>query len=455
LRARRTRKLPWSEGWPRIKFGDKPNDNDWSLTYYFNKAGVESASLDTPTGVPGLTFGAPQKPSETGHQLLTGIAATRMLREAEISIAGSNHEQWHFRFGVLQHRPLPANSHIKQWQILCSGGALWLCLTVERQRPVRSPGEVSAGLDVGWRRTEEGLRFGTLYEPSTKTFSELIIDMQNSPMDPKNRKPFCIALGPTRWEKRNITKLLPELKAGDSVPGTFELRSKLQSRRSQNKDKTKTLLCSHLGDKVPAWFDKADKNGLSRLANQHKEDRVVQDIVCNFQAQDRAIGDLFSLYVKRSTNRLAYGYEQVAHDVCGHLQQKGVMHLIIETSFLAKVAEQQDTEDPVALKRSHAYRQFAGVGKFIAVLKNTAKKYGIAVSDLSAANTTRICQFCNHLNAAAAKERFQCEQCGRLIQRGQNAAVNLVRFWDDPALADMPARALSKHQVNHAVPEPQ
>ena len=123
LDRRKTTKAAWSEGWPLIKYPDSPKAANWGLRYYFNTAGLGSAQIESLKGVPGLTFGphlnvwTALKPSDTGHELLTGLAATkRSLCAAEISISGPNHEQCTFRFGVLYHRPLPAGSHLKEWK---------------------------------------------------------------------------------------------------------------------------------------------------------------------------------------------------------------------------------------------------------------------------------------------------------------------------------------------------
>jgi hypothetical protein len=442
LDRRKTTKAAWSEGWPLIKYPDSPKAANWGVHYYFNTAGLDSAQIESPKGVPGLTLGPHLKPSDTGHELLTGLAATkRSLRAAEISISGPNHEQCTFRFGVLYHRPLPAGSHLKEWKLIYADGALWLCLTVELQHPVPVHSPLAAGLDVGWRRTEEGLRFGTLYEPATMSFRELSIDMQKSPKDHKDRMPFRIDIGPTRWEKRNILQLLPDWKPGNPIPSSFETRTAMQSRRDYYKDTAKILLRKHLGESMPAWIDKAGRRGLLKLVEEFKEDEVVQNILGTWKQQDVQVGKLVSMYLARSTKRLEYGQAQVAHDVCRYLHDKGVHRLIVEISFLAKVSQRHDNEDSEGLKRSQKYRQFAAVGKFVAVIKNTAIKYGIVVEELSAINTTRICQYCNHLNPGTEKEHFTCEKCERQIKQDHNAAVNISRFGCDPELAEMAASA--------------
>ena len=441
LDRRKTTKAPWSEGWPRIRFQDSPRATDWGLHYYFNKAGVDSALLETSKGVPGLIFGPPLSSYNTGHKKLIGVAANRKLRNAEISIGGENGERWNFRFGVLQHRPLPANSHVKEWKLIFQDGKLWLCLVVELQHPIPVNGPLAAGLDIGWRRTEEGIRFGTLYEPQSKTFRELTIDLQKSPKDPNDRTPFRIDLGPTRWEKRNVTLLFPNWKPGDPIPSLFETRNALNVRRTYCKNTTKTLLRKHLCQRLPAWFDKAGSKGLLKLAEEFSGDAIVQDILKGWRRNEEHLGKLMSMYFDRTTKRIEYGHAQVAHDVCRYLQQKGTTRLIVETSFLAKTSQHQDNEDPVALKRSQKYRQFVAVGKFVAVLKNMAVKYGIVVDAQETINTTRICQYCNHLNPRIEKEQSTCGKCGRMVKRNQNAAVNLSRFGTDPELAQMALHA--------------
>jgi hypothetical protein len=441
LGRRKTMKVPWSEGWPLIKYPDSPKANNWGLHYYFNKAGVDAALLETGSGVPGLTFGPAHKPTETGHETLVGHAANRRLREAEISIAGKNREQETFRFAVLEHRPLPAHSHLKEWKLLFQDGAMWLCLVVELQRPLLDPSLLAAGLDIGWRRTEEGIRFGTLYEPAMKTIHELTIDLERSPKDHMNRIPFCINMGPTRWEKRNIQRLFPDWKPGDGIPNALGIKAALQTRRDYFKDTAKILIRKHLGEQTPAWLEKAGRNGLLHLKEEFKEDVELQGLLTQWERDDEQVGGLASMYSKTVTARIEYGQLQIAHDVCRHLQQKGLTRLIVEDNFLAQIAQNQDNEDPVSLKRSQKYRQFAAIGKFIALLKNTAAKYGITVDAHAALNTTRICQYCNHLNPATEKERFNCEGCGREIKQDDNAAVNLSRFDSDLELAEMAVHA--------------
>lgn len=438
LKRRTAGHSAWSDGWPLIKYADSPQAADWGLYYYFNKAGVKSELLESGPGVPGLTFSGPRKPADTGHPLLKAPKrSSRALREAEISIPAENHGRWVYKFGVLQHRPLPPDSHLKQWSLIYSNGALWLCLMVERQQPMPAQGMCAAGLDIGWRRTEEGVRFGTLYEPESKTIRELVINLQKSPGDHKARTPFCIDMGPTRWDKRNITRLLPGWKEGDVIPNTIEVRRALWKRHSSYKDAAKSLLLQHLGDRLPVWFDKTGISGLRKLQQDFKDDPSVQSIVDDLLKKTDDLNAIAGFYVSRYTRQLEYGQLQLAHDVCRFLHQKGLTKLIVEGSFVARVSQEQNNDDPEALRQSQKYRQFAAVSKFISVLKNTAVKYGIAVDERNARNTTRICQYCNYLNSSTEKECFICEGCGRQVNQDQNAAVNLSRIGADLDLSEM------------------
>ena len=466
LDRRKTTKVPWSDGWPLIKYPDSPKADNWGLHYYLNKAAVDSALLEFGTGVPGLVFGSPLDPAKTGHPELTGVAAKRKLREAEISISGPDHEQWRFRFGVLQHRPLPENSHIKEWKLLFQDGVPWLALIVELQRPLPAAGGFTAGLEVGWRRTEEGIRFGTLYEPVGSTIRELTIDLQRSPKDHKDRVPFRIDMGPNRWEKRNIallfTKrkpgdelrfakasdsirqtatLFPDWKPGDTVPNLLMVKNALQSRRYYAMNTAKIELRKYLGEHTPAWLEKAGRRGMLRLREDLKDDSVAQAILNPWLLNDEQIGRLIKAYSIWSMRRMEYGQAQVAHDVCRYLRDKGVSRLVVESNFVAKVAQQQHNDDSTVLKRSQKYRQFAAPAKFLVILKNTAVKYGLAIDEHVNLNISRICQYCDHLNPATEKESYQCENCKRVVKQDQNAAVNLARFGSDPELAKLEVNA--------------
>lgn len=430
LNSRKTRNRPWSEGWPLLKHPDSRNAKNWAISYALSQAGVRTEALETSKGIPGLQFGAAKSPLETGHPALVGVASHRALREAMIRVSPRLKERREFRFGVLQHRPLPKDSHIKQWQLAEINRKLWLNLTLEVKRPIAPPGSLAAGLDIGWRRTEEGIRIGVLYEPVENSYREILIDFQRPPKDPTQRIPFRLNLGATRWEKRNITRFFPEWKPGDTLPGTVELRRALSIRRNKIKEEAKDLIRRHLGTQVPAWFERAGPRGILQLSTEIPDDVVFQEIVRTFTRQNGELNELASNYMESSKRRLHYGYEQIAHDLCRFIASKGLNRVMVEGRFLQEViVQEQDrsSDEYYALRNSRTYRQFAAVGKFVTILKQIARKYGFSVQEVPGTNTTRVCHHCGHLNPGTARLKYECEGCHRLLDQDLNAAVNLSR----------------------------
>jgi hypothetical protein len=438
LATRKKKHLSWSDGWPQIKDGRNSKDNRWGLSYYLNRSGMEANRLVTGPGVPGLTFGPKLDPALTGHPELRGRGAKRSLRAAEISLKGDDGTRWTFRFAVLQWRDFPEPSHIKEWKLVSNNGDLTLALTLELQNPIPVPSEKAAGLDIGWRTTDDGIRFGTLYEPETKSFRELTINLLKSPTDHKDRTPFRIDFGSTRKDRRHITDLLPDWQPGDSIPNALEVKEILQSRRDAAKDALKRHLREHLGDLTPEWITQAGRNGLFKICALFKDDARVQELLTKWRKKDQAIGDVALTYTAGLVRRLEYGQAQVAHDVCDYLLKKGITRLIVEDTFLAKVSSEPRTEaSPERLKRSQRYRQFTAPARFVALLKHVGIKKGIVVETLAAVNTTRMCRYCDTLNPATAADKLVCEKCLRVLQQDENAAVNLSRFASNPELAAM------------------
>jgi hypothetical protein len=379
-------------------------------------------------------------------------AAENVLREAEISIPGDNGEPWRFRFGVLCHRPFPKDSHLKEWKLLFRDNKLWLCLVVELQRPLPKPTELAAGLDIGWRRTEEGVRFGTLYEPATGTVKELTIDLHRSPKDHQDRTLFCADFGPDRWTRSTFEMLAKgkvgdkrptdaetldrsviwgiykDWKPSDGIPGVAEIVGTLERHSDYLKDTAKIKIGRYLGERTPPWLEKSGRKGLLKLREELHEDAGVTEILDPWREEDRHIVKFMAIYAAQATRRMEYAQAQIAHDVCKHLQSKGIGRLVVESKFLAKISQRHDNEDPVSLKRSQKYRQFAAPGKFVAVLKNTAVKYGIVVEEREALNSTRLHHGCGHLNPATEIEEYLCEKCGRLVKQDHNAAMNLAEL---------------------------
>ena len=261
------------------------------------------------------------------------------------------------------------------------------------------------------------------------------MDFGTSPGDQPTRSPFRIDMGPTRWERRNFGRLLPEWKGEEPVPDALGFRRALQSHIASRRQQLKTLLKNHLGERFPSWVERAGRRGLLKIADEFQDDPVVVQAIAGWQKEDEQSQSSYSLLCRRTTRRIEDGQAEVAHDVCRLLKSRDITQLVVETSFLARVSRRTKGHGSESLAQSQKYRQFVGAGKFVATLRHIAAKYGIAVQEMDAANTTRICQYCNHLNPSTERETCQCGSCGRLLRQDQNGAVNLSRFCGNPDLA--------------------
>lgn len=369
LNRRKSTKCSWYEGWPRIKYRNSPDAGNWALHYYLCRAGIRSSSLDHGRGVPGLTFGLALEPSDTGHRTMTGLSAKRSLREAQISIRGLNHDRWLFSFRVLQHRPLPPHSHLKEWKLIYKERLLWLCLVVEVQRPLPAASPTSAELAIGWRSTGKGGSFGSLHDPATRKFHELTINLQESSSAIEDRINFRINFGPTRWEKRNILKLCPDWRVGNPFPAAFDIRTMLENRRTRQREAAKILLNSHLDGKLPPWIQRGGGHRLRMFAGERADDPVVQEIVSSWRREDDALGEITAKYFARTSKRLEDGQTKVANDICAFLIDLGILHLIVK-------------DRPKRSAHDEAARAwFAATSKFTPILKFNAAKFGIVISE--------------------------------------------------------------------------
>jgi transposase len=467
IKRRRTTKCAFTEGWPLIKYPDRRNFKDWSIQFNFNKAGIPASNIDTARGFPSISFGAPLSPKDTGHLDMTGkgtkSASKRKLRQAHISIAGDNHERWEFTFAVLQHRELPAGSHVKGWKLVYSEGQLFLGLVVELQRAIPEKTERAAGLDIGWRKIGDSIRFGMLYEPNGQTFRDLRVELLKSPGEPRERLPFHLDLGPDQWTRRNMKLLVPDWNPGDPTPTMIDIKSSLASRRANIQREAIRKLQEYYGEKPPVWLGKVGRRGLLKklvdLANNAQKQvpegdrtsRVYEDdpgavaIIAAWKKEDEEFDasmhqrslDFMNVseYLRHMTKRIEYGHYQIAHDVCRHLQSSGISLLNIEEKFLSKVAQNQSNLDSEGLKKSQKYRQLVAAGAFVMILRNIADKYGIVVQEVPCVNTSRTCHFCYKQNLGTDQLRFTCAFCGKTVDQDQNAAIILSGDLTESAVA--------------------
>ncbi|MHB1795965.1 MAG: hypothetical protein ACYCPO_13460, partial [Acidobacteriaceae bacterium] len=176
-------KPAFSSGWPKLKYED--SNPGWEIHNRLGKAGIQATDVYRPDGVGSLFLGNAIDPSLSGHGNMNKNSrkGNRCLRPVTITIPdGRKNAPFVFNFCVIEHRPLPMSAHIKGWSFVCKGGEHFLCLTLEVRNPVPQNGGSCVGVDIGWRRTDRGLRVSMAYDAEAQQFSELLLDFEASPV---------------------------------------------------------------------------------------------------------------------------------------------------------------------------------------------------------------------------------------------------------------------------------
>jgi hypothetical protein len=430
LKRRRKLKMNFTSGWPNLKYPDQLGYDNWSISYYLNSADIKIADLNE-RGIASLQLGKPVLPASSGHPLMEKRRArTRTLRPALITISDrETRSRFDLRFGVLQSRQLPEEGWLKEWKLIHKDGTFWLCLIVQVRQLTADSNQAAAGVDIGWRRTETGIKIATVYDPTRKQSKEIHLDLNSSPTDTKVREQFVICMGPNRaWRRHPILSTLE----GANV---FDALSALQHKQDMAKDLLKIAIQDILGKETPIWLKKAGRSGLKKLVELFPQQSP--ELVAAIEQWQKVDADYISTYRparKKLAGRLGKGYEMVARDLCGWLAGH-VGRIVIEESFLKKSAEHVSTTDSVSLRKSAKYRQIAAPGVFLTKLQNVARSYGLQLDKLPGAKTTTTCYHCGFSNPPSEKLDNYCGGCGKLINQDLNAAANLSSTGPDASLA--------------------
>lgn len=429
LKRRRSLKMKITDGWPSLKYPDQPGYNNWNISYYLNSANIEISNFDK-RGISSLQLGEPVLPSSSGHPLMKmRRARTRKLRPALITIPDQRTcSRFDLRFGVLQNRQLPQEGWLKEWKLVHKDGKFWLCLIVQVRQPKADSNPAAAGISIGWRRTETGIKVATVYDPTRKQSKEVHLDLGSAPTDTKVREQFVVRMGPDRaWRRHpNLSSL-----EGDNV---FDALSALQRTQDAAKDVLKIKIQDILGEETPVWLKKAGRSGLKRLMNLFPQSTQLIAAIEQWQKVDAGYVATYGPARKKLAGRLEKGYEMVARDVCGWLTGH-VGRIVIEEPFLKRAAEQVSTDDPIGLRKSAKYRQIAAPGVFLIKLQSVAPAYGLQLEKLQSANTKTRCYHCGFLNRSSERLENPCGGCGELITQDLNAAANLSSLGSDTRLA--------------------
>ena len=381
LKRRRKLKMKIMDGWPSVKYPDQPGYDNWNISYYLNSADIDISNFDK-QGISSLRLGEPVLPASSGHPLMKKRRArTRKLRPALITIPDQKTcSRFDLRFGVLQNRQFPQEGWLKEWKLIHKDSKFWLRLIVQVRQPEADSNQAAAGIYIGWRRTETGIKVATIYDPTRKQSKDVHLDLGSAPTDTKVREQFVVRMGRDRaWRRHPILSSLE----GDNV---FDALSALQRAQDAAKDGLKIKVQDILGEETPVWLKKAGRSGLKRLMDLFPQNTELIAAIEQWQKVDAEYVATYGPARKKLAGRLEKGYEMVARDVCGWLTGH-VGRIVIEESFLKRTAEQVSTDDPLGLRKSAKYRQIAAPGVFLIKLQNVAPAYGLKLEKRQSANT--------------------------------------------------------------------
>ncbi len=431
--------LPFSAGWPKFKMGESDLDEDWGIHVRVGQANVSAEAILHPLGIPGIRMGDPVEPAVSGHPLMGRDPAfrkqadRRKLRQATISLDQGTKV---FRFAVLQHQDIPDGAFVKAWRLLHKRGVYWLCYVLEVQNPASAIIGVAAGraagLDTGWRQVSSGMRIGMLWDCDTGRFQEITVSLSESPGAVSARRPFHIAMGPSRHGRETLRLIRDARREGmehmlpayhDRGVDTFQGLVDLQTRRNAAKDRMKRRVTELMEADTPAQWEKTGLQGLRRFVSNCGNPSVVEELR-EWIDYDEAVGANYARLWAKVISRRDRGYEYVAHDI-GKLLWGRIARLGVETKFLKKMNEHQSNADPEAVKRSQKYRQWAGLGSFLSILGRILAKYGITVVEVDSGNTTLMHRRCGHVMQRPTGLRIECPSCCVEFDQDENAAENI------------------------------
>lgn len=309
---------------------------------------------------------------------------------------------------VIMHRPLPEGAVIKRaWCKRRKVGTrykwdLQLTLDLGEQEGVEheAPGTV-AGIDIGWRRREDGLRIA--YVATDSDHHELLLDNER----------------------------LAE----------FDVPRQLRATRQKEFDAFRGLLVDWIeGDlDLPAWF----LGELSHLEQWRSPNRM-RDFVWRW-SRERFAGDedVFELAdVWRRQDRHLLQWEEGHRDrvlkrrreTCRLWAKKLCARfatIVIEDVDLSQLARRAQPEDvDEAPAEARRLRTVAALSEFVSALEMMAPKVGTEIVRAPAEYTTIACHVCGEQCEwdAAAALWHTCEHCGAEWDQDHNAARNLLKI---------------------------
>lgn len=258
-----------------------------------------------------------------------------------------------------------------------------LCLTITGEpTPASVQRAHSCGIDVGWRKDDDGLLVATLHDSRGRT-ERLYL--------------------PRRWMvlQDRVDSAARRLKVSASLAAAW-------ARRFANDE---NLARAFKSGNYRQMHAAVMTSRVSRLIQWRRLHKRLLDVMDGTRAKQlRRRREIYRLWTHQIASR--YGlirYEQ------------------IDLARLAKV-KRSETAEPEMPQKVRSQRQRAAIHSLLTELVHQAGKQGV-LTEAIAGPSTMLCHACGEVTGQRdrASRRWECEHCGREWDQDVNAAINLCR----------------------------
>lgn len=298
-------------------------------------------------------------------------------------------------FRTILHRDIPAGSILKSAtlkSVKAGKNTRWSVSLVVEMPPgdgVPAQGAGVAGIDVGWRVSDDTIRVAVVSGDDTE---EICLPPRMLKREERIRDIQRERDGVLEAMKKQIPAMLPA-----------DLPAELKANWHMARQGRFVRILRYLSDNNPGHFLVAE------IDRWRRKDR-------------RMVDELAGLKARNIRDRRAY-YYNTAHRLCRKYGK-----VVVENLDLAAMARRTDVaregEPPEA---SRFYSRIAAVGSFTEILKTVAGKTGTEFEAVDPQYTTMKCNECGEIvhPADRAALHWECPSCGAIWDQDVNAARNL------------------------------
>lgn len=347
---------------------------------------------------------------------LGGRVRPARLREAAIRVGSDARAPIWAKLHVLMHRPLPEGLVTGAWaqRKYVGGRAEWeLVISVDlaavQPTLALAPAEKTCGVDIGWRRREDGCRVAYWYGDDGRE-GEVVI-----PESVEGRRGKSDDLRSIRDLRQN-TMIETLARWRDENPNTWI---------------GEALAHVRLWKRMGHFYRLADRWQHDRIEN----DEDVYDCFTEWLKKDRHLHAWEANNLVRMQRQIRGRLTEWAHDLCRRYDL-----IVVEDMNIADLKELPD----VARINARSIQRLAPAEVRVA-LRAAAPRHGSVIQEAKTADTTRRCTSCGHLRTFEDPSviLLACDSCGEIEDQDRTAARNLV----SAALRDEGGRPIDKSRI--------